>query len=441
MKDETDRPSLNSSSVRVAVVGGGYAGLAAAVELASAGMCAAVFEAAGVLGGRARKVEHRGIVLDNGLHILIGAYRETLRLLSLVAGAEPPRLRRLRLRWEIPGYFRLQAAPLPPPLDLLFGLACARGANPVEKFAALRFVARLHALAHDITVGELLERNGQGRNFIKFFWKPLCVAALNTPIDRASANVFAGVVKEVTRGAAENRDLLLAQEDLSRLFPERAAEYIVARGGAVHLNHRVVALKRTPQGFVLDNSRGGHVFTHVICALPPYAVAPLIADFRELAEIKTQLERFDFQPIYSIYLQYPRSTRIGFPMLGLPGAPAHWVFDRGQLCNQDGLLGVVISAEGPHQTLAHDELALKVHEQLTETFGVLPQPLWSKVIAEKRATISCDARLVRPRPETPLRNFFLAGDYTASQFPSTIEAAVSSGVRCAQLVLGPVNVT
>lgn len=436
MKDEN--PSLNSSSVRVAVIGGGYAGLAAAVALARAGIRATVFEVAPVLGGRARKVEHRGIVLDNGLHILIGAYRETLSLLSLVAGTTPPKMQRLPLHWEIAGRFRLRAVPLPPPLNVFFGFACARGATLGEKLAAVRFITRRHSPARDMTVVELLEHNHQGENLTRFFWKPLCMAALNTPVEKASANVFISVVRALG-GGGRSSDLVIPAENLSHFFPERAAAYVVKVGGEVQLNCRVTRIRRMAQGFSLETERGERAFTQVICALPPYAVPPLITGFDELRDVKNQLERFDFQPIYSIYLQYAQATRLPFPMLGLPGAPSHWVFDRGQLCRQEGLLGAVISAEGPHQALAHDELAAQVHTQLAQAFGALPQPLWSKVIAEKRATISCDAGTVRPPQRTPLKNFFLAGDYTASELPATIESAVSSGVRCARLALESVS--
>ncbi|HET6756866.1 MAG TPA: hydroxysqualene dehydroxylase HpnE [Burkholderiales bacterium] len=428
MSSEEKKPQL-----RIAIIGAGYAGLAAAVTIAQNNIPVTVFEAAEVLGGRARRVERRGVVLDNGLHILLGAYRETLRLISLVAGAETPKLVRLPFRWEIAQHFRAKASPFPAPLDLLFGLLLARGTTLPEKIAAIRFVQKMPSVTENCSVLELLERGRQGENLVRFLWRPLCVAALNTPVEKASAQVFLNVVRAVLE--AKSSDLIFAGEDLSRLFPDRAASYIKLRGGAVHIKHRITGLRKSQEGFELESPRGIDRFSHVVCALSPNAVAALIAGIPELGEIRQQIERFEYQPIHSIYLQYCAATRLDFPMLGLAGGPAHWVFDRGALCGQHGLLGAVISSEGVHKALSHDELALRVHSQLKTILKNLPTPQWSNVIAEKRATIACVAKLTRPPQVTPLDDFFLAGDYTASQFPATIESAVQSGVKCARLIL------
>ena len=122
-------------------------------------------------------------------------------------------------------------------------------------------------------------------------------------------------------------------------------------------------------------------------------------------------------------------------MGGLEARYAQWLFDRGQLCGQDGLIGVVISASGAHQGLAHDDLARAVHAELAEIFPHLGKPQWHQVIAEKRATFSCTPGLSRPDNATPVAGLYLAGDYTASDHPATIESAVRSGVRAANLVL------
>ena len=121
-------------------------------------------------------------------------------------------------------------------------------------------------------------------------------------------------------------------------------------------------------------------------------------------------------------------------MLGLVGGISQWVFDRGLLCGQHGLMAVIISAEGQHQQLTQDELALKVAQELKASFPQLAQALWHKVIAEKRATFSCTVNLPRPTHATPYPNLYLAGDYTYADYPATIEGAVRSGVACADLV-------
>ncbi|MGH8718331.1 MAG: FAD-dependent oxidoreductase, partial [Burkholderiales bacterium] len=262
MSSEEKKPQL-----RIAIIGAGYAGLAAAVTIAQNNIPVTVFEAAEVLGGRARRVERRGVTLDNGLHILLGAYRETLRLISLVAGAETPKFVRLPFRWEIAQHFRAKASPFPAPLDLLFGLLLARGTTLPEKIAAIRFVQKMPSVTENCSVLELLERGRQGENLVRFLWRPLCVAALNTPVEKASAQVFLNVVRAVLK--AKSSDLIFAGEDLSRLFPDRAASYIKLRGGAVHIKHRITGLRKSQEGFELESPRGIDRFSHVVCALSP----------------------------------------------------------------------------------------------------------------------------------------------------------------------------
>src|SRR5687767_2804015 len=129
--------------MNVAVIGGGYAGMAAAVTLAGQRVPVTLYEAAKTLGGRARRVDHRDTPLDNGLHILIGAYTETLRLMRQV-GADPGELLlRLPLTWIVHERFRLRAASLPAPLHLLAGLAMADGATLADRVGAAGFMMRL----------------------------------------------------------------------------------------------------------------------------------------------------------------------------------------------------------------------------------------------------------------------------------------------------------
>lgn len=423
---------------RVAVIGGGYAGMAAATELARGGVPVTVFEAARVLGGRARRVETDGALLDNGLHILLGAYRETLRLIDLVKepGA-PSGLLRLPLQLTIHPAFRLRAPRLPAPLHLFWALLRARGLRFGDRIAAARFMAwsqrNAFRLAVDANVSDLLVSRQQPDAVTRYLWNPLCVSALNTPPAQASGQIFLNVLRDSLNGSRADSDLLLPALDFSALFPERAARYVQARGGSVRLGVAVDALARRDNGFELTD--GGERFTHVIAAVSPHRAVALLAPHPELAPIVEMIERFTYQPIYSVYLQYAPGARLPFRMGGLEARYAQWLFDRGQLCGQDGLIGVVISASGAHQGLAHDDLARAVHAELAENFPHLGKPQWHQVIAEKRATFSCTPGLSRPDNATPVAGLYLAGDYTASDYPATIESAVRSGVRAANLVL------
>ena len=198
---------------------------------------------------------------------------------------------------------------------------------------------------------------------------------------------------------------------------------------------RVTAIDPVENGFAVEAEGQRQTFSHVICALPPHQVNAFLIGITALSEPAAAIERLHYQPIYSVWLQYPASIALPFPMLGFSRGLIHWVFDREKLCGQRGLIGVVISAEGAHQDLGQDELGVRVHHELKRRLGNLHEPLWHRVIAEKRATFSCTVGLKRPPQATALRNFLLAGDYTASDYPASLEAAVRSGIRCAELAL------
>jgi len=164
----------------------------------------------------------------------------------------------------------------------------------------------------------------------------------------------------------------------------------------------------------------------VIMAVGPHQLKSLLPDVAP---------EYSYQPIYTCYLQYEERVRLSFPMLGLSAGLAQWVFDRGALLGEHGRLACVISAQGAHQELGLEELCERCHAELAQAIPGLGKPLWSRAIAEKRATIACTPNVVRPPIETPHAGIFLAGDYTDPEYPPTLEAAVRSGVRAAKRAL------
>lgn len=403
---------------RVAIVGAGYAGCAAAVTLAARGARVTLIESRGVPGGRARRVRMGDVELDNGQHILAGAYTELARLMRQV-GVPADSLQRLPLELSYADGFRLRALWLPGSLGLAAGLLAARRLPLAEALGAIGFLARMRRsrfrLPADESVAALLARQRQGGRAARYLWQPLCVAALNTPPERASARVFLAVLRDTLGGAAGGADLLLPRVDLSRLFPEPACEFVRARGGEVRLGETARDLAAL---------RASH--DAVIVATGPHqvkAIAPQLAC------------DFGYQPIYTCYLQYPETATLPRPMLGLTSGLAHWVFDRGALTGERGRFACVISAEGEHQRLTHEALARTCHAELTAALGALAAPRWWRVIAEKRATIASTPALARPPQRSAIAGVFLAGDYTEAEYPPTLEAAVRSGVRAAALVL------
>jgi hypothetical protein len=240
-------------------------------------------------------------------------------------------------------------------------------------------------------------------------WRPLCVSALNTPPELASARVFLATLRDTLGGAAEASDLLLPRVDLSRLFPEPAAHFVRARGGEIRLQTPVKDLAALRQSF-----------DRIIVAVGPHQLKTLIPDAPE----------YSYQPIYTCYLQYGEKAALPLPMLGLADGVVQWVFDRGALLGESGRLACVISAQGDHQQLSLDELAERCERELAAALPGLGKPEWSRVIAEKRATITCSpgGKALPPCPA----GVYLAGDYTDGEYPPTLEAAVRSGIRAAQ---------
>jgi hydroxysqualene dehydroxylase len=423
----------------VAVLGGGWAGMAAAVELAAARIPVTVFEAARTLGGRARRVEVNGLALDNGAHILVGAYRETLRLIRLVSGTTAGLLMQ-PLDLHVHGRFRLRAPPLPAPLHLAAGLLGARGVGWGERIAAARFMSSMRRagfrIEPDTTVAELLSQHGQGPNLSRYLWEPLCIAALNTRADQASAQVFLNVLRDSLNGSQTDSRMLLPSRDLTALFPDPAARYVASREGRILTGCAVHGVRAVEGGYEIAAHARSESFEQVICALPPYRVPDVLAPVQAAHAVMPAIRALRYEPIYTVYLQYALSARLPQAMLGLDGGMAQWAFDRGRLCGQPGLIGVVISASGPHEALEHDALAARVHAELAATLPAFAAPpRWSKVIAERRATFACTPRLARPAQVTPAAGLYLAGDYTDSPYPGTLEAAVRSGTECARRVL------
>jgi len=421
----------------VAIIGGGYAGMAAAVTLAARNIPVTVFEAAPTLGGRARRVTVNETALDNGLHILIGAYTETLRLIEQVAPGRDSFLR-TPLDLNIHQRFRLRAPKLPAPLHVAAALLGAEGISFSDKIAAARFMqalkVRRYRLDTDTTVAALLAEYKQPVVLIEYLWSPLCVAALNTPVQRASAQVFLNVLRDSLGATRAASDLLLARMDLSALFPEPAADFVRAHGGGVELNAPVERITENGAGFDVHLRGIAQRYDQVICAVAPHRAAALLSDIPTLAATQRQIEALQYEPIHSVWLQFDGSGYLPAPMTGLAGSPAHWLFDRQAICGQHGLIGAVISASEEQAGIAQDTLVQQVHDDLQNNFAGLPRLKWHRVIAEKRATFSCTPGLARPSCITPRKNFLLAGDYTASDYPATIEAAVRSGIACAEAV-------
>lgn len=428
----------------VAVIGAGWAGCAAAVELTRRGFSVNLYEAARMAGGRARRVDYQGHRLDNGQHILLGAYRDTFRLMRAVGLRPEEGFLRLPLQMRYAPHedgMSLVAPRLPAPLHLALGVLRAKGLAVADKLSLARFASAARwmgwALNVDCTVAELLERFNQTERLTRLMWRPLCIAALNTPPERASARVFLAVLRDSLGAGRSASDMLLPRVDLSALFPDAALAWVQQHGGSVLTGTRVNAIAKDGDAWVVHTGERKAAFEHLVIATSAPHAQGLMTNID--GEAGKTLE-FAHEAITTCYLQYAASVALPSPMLALVDAPdaqrfGQFVFDRGQLDGaQAGLLAVVISASGA--AAENDALEKCVAHQLAQALNMpaLSAPLWTKTITEKRATFACVPDMNRPPNVTAHRGLWLAGDYTRGEYPATIEGAVRSGLAAAAAI-------
>jgi squalene-associated FAD-dependent desaturase len=438
------------STEPVVIIGAGWAGLAAAVRLSEQGHKVTVFESAKQAGGRARSISFNDLDVDNGQHLLIGAYTECIALMKTVGIDTKTSLKRLSLLLTVAdkstkNKLILQAPPLPAPLHLLYALFTAKGLKFKDRIAAIKFGLYLkknnYQLEQDISVDELFKVSKQTNVLIHQLWEPLCLSIMNTPIKEASANVFMNAFKDAFTNKRKDADLLLPTTDLSNLFPNAAVKYIENNGGKVYLKSRVENIEISNNEITavkakIDDDEQSIKTSQVIIATAPQNLNKLITEHSTLNSISNNLEQFNYEPIVTIYLQYPEEIRLTQSMIGLSSTLSQWVFDRGSFCQQAGLISVVISASGEHMAMDDGTLTRLVHDEISILLASKPTLIKSFVIREKRATFACTVNIndIRPANATSVKGLFLAGDYTNTGYPATLEGAVRSGLKASSLI-------
>ena len=438
----------------VIIIGAGWAGLAAAVKLTQQGHQVTVFESAKQAGGRARAVSFNDLEVDNGQHLLIGAYTECLNLMKTVGIDTKTALKRLPLRLTVidksTSKLVLQAPSLPAPLHLLFALLTAEGLNFKDKIAAVKFGLNLkkhnYYFKDDISVKALFKLTKQTDILIRQLWEPLCLATMNTPIEHASANVFMHVFKDAFTHKSSDADALLPTTDLSNVFPNAAINYIKSKGTEVYLKSRVENIEIenntvTSITAKINNEVKIIKSSNIIIATAPQNLTKLLASHPTMNPVCKNIEQFNYEPIVTVYLKYSEGTQLTQPMTGLSSTLSQWVFDRGLFCQQNGLFSIVISTNGDHMNMDDATLSQTVHDEISGLFSSKPTLINSFVIREKRATFACTTSInnIRPKNETDIKGLYLAGDYTDTGYPATLEGAVRSGIATSNLIIDKIQ--
>lgn len=459
--------------MKVAVLGAGWAGCAAAVEATLRGHQVTLFEAARTVGGRARRVDiasaGKTLALDNGQHILIGAYSETLALMRTLGVAPETHLKRLPLRLLFPNGDGLalpdfsgwpHALRAPASVQAGLGILGARGWRWRDKASLLNLALGWRVsnfqCSPDLSVAQLCK--GLAPQAMQDLIEPLCVSALNTPAERASAQVFLRVMQDALFSAPGGSDLLLPRTDLSALLPEAALTWLLAHGQKLRIGERAESLKRNAGGWCVSTSvtqNGPENFDSVLLACPAQEAARLVdsivdsmaeagadpAPTRHAVAWAGLARNLQHEAIATVYAQAlspettapgtvakPNEASLPQAMLALrssPHEPAQFVFDRGQLGGPAGLLAFVVSASHENK----DKISAQVLAQGQRQLG-LPLTLLQTIV-EKRSTFACTPGLQRP-PQRIEPGLLACGDYIEGPYPATLEGAVRSGLQAAR---------
>ena len=425
----------------VLIVGGGWAGLSAAIELSSQ-YTVTLIEASPQLGGRARTVFFSQKKVDNGQHLMIGAYQHTLSILKKL-GTNEKNLTRTPFNLIMNGTDRLSLnfKSLFSPFNSLFGIFNAELLSFKEKYQLIKIYIILSKKKIktnvDVTVTELLNQLGVSKRLQTIFFKPLCLAALTTHADEASAEIFIHVLKKTFHLNEKHSNYLFINQDLDELFSIPAQKYICKNSNKILTNLRAKELILNHDHSISVRTQKGILNAdHIILATPFKTTLKLINKIPLLDSISQALSKIKTEPILTIYLQFNEDVKLPQPMIGLLGTWSQWIFDR-RFANQPGLLAVIISGSGPYLKVDNQSLILHVFYELKQNFNLPNQYQSAKVIREKQAVFSCCVGInaLRPSNRTPLPNLWLAGDYTATHYPATLESAVLSGINCAQQLL------
>ena len=404
------------------VIGGGWAGLAAAVQATRLGWSVSLHEAAPELGGRARRVNHGGLPLDNGQHILLGAYQNTLQLMDWV-GVDPTQvLCRLPLTLQSLHGQGLALPALPYPWNVMLGLASAKGWRWRDKARllgqALRWQAQGFACEPHQNVAEVCQ--SLPPKVIQQFIEPLCESALNLPMSQASGQVFLRVMKDALSLGKGSSDLLLPKVDLGQLMPDAAHRWLQAQGATVHTHSRVTDLD-------------GLDAQPVLLACPAWEAAKLVSPIDPAWA--AQAQNLTHTAIATVYLRAAQPFHWPTPMVALtssPETPAQFAFDKGVLHgtpDMQSVVSMVVSA------CTHDKATItqQVQAQAASQLG-LKETTVLQTVVEKRAAFACMPEVSRP-PAKVHENLWVCGDYVQGPYPATLEGAVQSGFFAAQKII------
>jgi hydroxysqualene dehydroxylase len=437
---------------RVVIIGGGLAGLSAALCLADTGSQVAVVEARHAFGGRTFSFVDResGDVLDNGQHVLMGCCHATLRYAQRI-GVEHLFLRLKGMSLEFHHAdgrsAKLQAGRAPHPVGLLQGFFRYRLLSVASRFAVLRVGLALRSMSHNdiatlhaVSASDWLRSAGQKDDAMEHFWTPVILATLNAQPEQASAGYLATVLREIFLTGAASADVLIPAGGLSQVLIDNAVSALRLGGTELLVRHAVERISMNADAQNVVHCANG-VDLHcdaVICAMPPWALASVLNASGLDSAVAHALSAFRPSPIISIHVWLRNDPKLAL-MTGALGTTIQWLFNKGVSADGSFRISCTISAAHDLAGASVQDIQALVRRELPLLIRGLNESdiIRSKAIREHRATFvpapSLDAS--RPASTTDIPNLFLAGDYTKTGLPATMESAILSGERAAAFVL------
>lgn len=436
--------------MRVIIIGGGFAGLRAAVSLSERGSEVLLLERRGFLGGRAYSFQDSvtGDTVDNGQHLFMGCYRQTTAFLEKIGCLDRLKFQdnpRVDFLDRENGFISFDCPPLPAPFHAVAGLLKMKGITYGDKLRAFKVGRAIQrngkSKSTPVTVSAWLDRLGQSQKIKERFWYPMTIATLNESPEIASAEMMRVVLKEAFAGSRKGTSIGIARVGLSDLYTTGAQAFIESHGGKVRTAAQVNRLVVERNKVVAVELKDGERITadYFISAVTHSAFLQMIPDelreneFRALASLGSS-------PIVSINLWFDRSV-IDREFVGLIGTRSQWIFNKDLIvkpAGQANQIAVIISAARDFVDWTKDRM---VEMALAELKELLPESRSAKlihcrIIKEREATLShtLESDRIRPGARTSLSNLILAGDWTDTGLPATIESAVISGETAAQII-------
>ena len=420
------------------VVGGGLAGLSAAVSLTKKNIHVHLIEASPKFGGRTYSFldEESRNEIDNGQHLLLGCYYETIEFIKLI-GAEHQFYFQKRLEINFidqdKSEYHLKAAKLPYPFGLLAGLLNYKALSLFDKIKIKTLISTLLLIDsnryYDVSVLTWLKKNGQNERSIKAFWEIIGIGALNSQLKNASAKIFIDLLKIIFLKGSGASAMIIPKVGLSKAFVDPAINFLNANNTELLLSEKLLEISIAQNKAVVVRTDKGSInnFDAVILAIPSYALSRIDQKNLIIENDKTDLTT---SSIVTLHL-WLKENKLKKPFYAFIDSRLHWVFNHGRY------ITTVTSRADELIEKSQEELFSIISSELSTYLGINREKITRyKIIKEKRATFipNKENLLKRPSAKTKLENVFLAGDWTNTGLPATIEGAIKSGNTAANEV-------